>query len=191
MEAELKIINIVEEQIAVQFTGKINILSSFNRQYLGHILFKSGELFQVVFQQAKGLKAFYQLLIQEYALNSFNYVIEPEVVEDAERQIHYPYAVIKSKMGNVVKQYQESLKSRPPENVKIIIDAEFMDDIMPVTPQEYEVLEALTEWNSPFDIYQHCDLLDHEITMALVSLRKKNALKILGVRTMDDDSFEK
>jgi len=191
MEAELKIINIVEEQIAVEFTGKINILSSFNRQYLGHILFLNGELLQVIFNQSKGLKAFYLLLIQEYALNSFNYVIEPEVVEEAERQIHYPYAVIKGKMANIVKQYQDSLKFRPPENVKIIIDAEFMDDIMPVTPQEYEVMLTLTEWNSPFDIYQHCSLLDHEITIALVSLRKKNALKILGHRTMADDSLEK
>ena len=189
MEAEFKILETIEEQIAVQFTGKVNVLSTFNRQYLGHLLFKDGEIFQVVFQNFKGLKAFYQLIIQEFCLQSFNYVVEPEVVEDKERQIHYPYGVMRNKMSDVIKQYRESLKFRPPENVKIIIDHEFIEDILPVTPQEFEVLETLTEWSSPFDIYQHCQLLDHEITWALVSLRKKTALKIIAVRNKADDSL--
>ena len=176
----MKIISAIEEQIAVQFTGKVNVLSTFNRQYLGHVLFRNGEILQVVFQSHRGLKAFYQLIIQEYSLQSFNYIVEPEVVEENERQIHYPYAVIRNKMADVIKQYRDSLRFRPPENVKILIDAEFLDDNLPVTPQEFSVLETLTEWNTPFDIYQHCSLLDHEITMALVSLRKKNALKILA-----------
>lgn len=179
---ELQLLNTIEEQIAVQFTGKVNVLSNFNRQYLGHLLFKNGEIYQVVFQTHKGLKAFYQLIIQEFSLQSFTYVVEPEVVEEKERQIHYPYGVIKNKMTDVIKQYRDSLKYRPPENVKILIDSEFLDDTLPVTPQEFDVMETLTEWSSPFDIYQHCPLLDHEITMALVSLRKKSALKIVASR---------
>lgn len=179
---DLRITSTIEEQISVQFTGKVNILSQFNRQYLGHLLFKNGELLQVFFQNQKGLKAFYQLVIQEFSLNSFSYVVEPEVVEDRERHIHYPYAVLKSKMAEVLKQYRESLKMRPPENVKIIISSEFIDDTLPVTPEEYAVLLALTEWNTPYDIYQHCPLLDHEITWALVGLRKKSALKIIASR---------
>ena len=189
MEYEFKILGTIEEQIAVQFTGKVNVLSTFNRQYLGHILFKDGNIFQVVFNGYKGLKAFYQLIIQEYSLQSFNYVVEPEVVEDKERQIHYPYAVIRNKMSDVIKQYRDSLKFRPPENVRILIDAEFLEDSLPVSPQEFDVLETLTEWSNPFDVYQHCPLLDHEITWALVSLRKKSALKIIATRNKADDSL--
>jgi hypothetical protein len=179
---ELKIMGVLDEQISVQFTGKVNILSSMNRQYLGHVLFKSGEIVQVIFQQFKGLKAFYHLIIQEYSLASFSYVVEPEIVEEKERQIHYPFAVIKNKLGEVLKLYRESLKLRPPDNVKIIIEVGFIKASTPVTPQEFEVLELLTEWNSPNDIYQHCNLLDHEITLALVNLRKKGALKILSTQ---------
>ena len=177
---ESKLMGVIEEQIAVQFTGKVNILSTFNRQFLGHILFKQGDVIQVTFSGHRGLKAFYQLIIQEYSLQSFDYVVEPELVDEKERQIHYPFAVIKNKMADVLKQYRESLKVRPPENVKILIDSEFIDDTMPVTPEEFDVLQTLTEWNNPFDIYQHCQLMDHEITWALVSLRKKGALKIVA-----------
>ena len=171
---------VIEEQIAVQFTGKVNILASFNRQFLGHILFKNGDVIQVTFNSHKGRKAFYQLIIQEHSLNSFDYVVEPELVDEDQRQIHYPFSVVRTKMADVLKLYRESLKLRPPENVKILIDAEFIEDTLPVTPEEFNVLKVLTEWNNPFDVYQHCELLDHEVTHALVSLRKKGALKIIA-----------
>lgn len=179
---ESRVLYVIEEQIAVLFTGKVNILSAYNRQFLGHILFKNGEVIQVTFNQQQGLKAFYHLIIQEYSLQSFDYVVEPELVDEKDRQIHYPFSVIKNKMADVLKKYRESLKMKPPENVKILINAEFVEDTLPVTPEEFNVLLTLTEWNSPYEIYQHCQLLDHEITGALVSLRKKGALKILAPR---------
>jgi hypothetical protein len=179
---ESKVLGVVEEQLAVQFTGKVNILSSFNRQFLGHILFKNGEIIQVLFDHHTGLKAFYRLLLQEHSLQSFDYVVEPELVDEKERQIHYPYSVLKNKISGVLKAHQDSLKLKPPENVKILIDAEFIGDSLPVSPQEFDVLVTLTEWNNPYDIYQHCSLMDHEITEALVSLRKKGALRILAPR---------
>jgi hypothetical protein len=177
---ESRVLNVVEEQIAVQFTGKVNILSTFNRQFLGHILFKNGDVIHVTFDGSKGLKAFYSLIIQEFTLKSFDYVVEPELVEDKDRQIHYPFSVIKNKIGDVLKKYRESLKLRPPEKVKILIDAEFIEDTLPVTPEEFDVLKTLSDFNNPSEIYEHCELLEHEVTMALVSLRKKGALKILA-----------
>lgn len=179
---ESKVLGVIEEQLVVQFTGKVNILSTFNRQFLGHILFKNGEILQVLFISHTGLKAFYRLLIQEHSLQSFDYVVEPELVDEKERQIHFPYSVLKNKVSGILKAHRESLKLRPPENLKILIDAEFIWDSTPVTSEEFDVLVTLTEWNNPYDIYQHCSLMDHEITEALVSLRKKGALRILAPR---------
>jgi hypothetical protein len=184
MDHEFKILSTIEEQISVQFTGKVNILSNFNHQFLGHILFKNGEIIQVIFHPYRGLKAFYHVIVQEYSLHSFHYVVEPEVVEDKERQIHYPYAVIKNKLSGVLKLYRDSLKYRPPDNVKIVLSAEIIDDTIPLSPQEFDVMITLTEWNSTNDVYQHCQLLDHEITMALVGLRKKGALRIISNRNI-------
>src|SRR4051812_42619033 len=110
MDLKFKLLDAIEEQIAVQFTGKVNVLSSANHQYLGHVLFKDGNVYQVNFQNHKGLKAFYQLLIQEFTLQRFNYVVEPEIVEEKERQIHFPYEVIKNKMSGTLKKYRDSLK---------------------------------------------------------------------------------
>jgi hypothetical protein len=186
---DLKIVPAVEEQIAVQFTGKLNVLAAFNRQYLGHMIFKNGDIYQVFYKHHRGLKAFNQLIIDEYTLSSILYIVEPEVVDEKERQIHYPYPVIKNRMSESLKLYQESLKFKPPENVKLLIDGQFLREVTPVTPQEFDVLETLTEWTRASDIYQYCPLLEHEITWALVSLRKKNAIKTVAARNKADDSF--
>ncbi len=179
---DLRITSVIEEQMSVHFTGKLNILSNFNRQYLGHLTFLSGEVVKANYQGQKGPKAFFQIVLQEFSLNSFTYVVEPEVVDEADRDIVVPYILLKEQMADVVKSYRDSLKMRPPENVKILLEPAFLSDKTSLTPQEYSVLLTLTEWNSPFDIYQHCPLLDHEITWALVGLRKKQALKIMGSR---------
>lgn len=177
---ELKIVAAIEEQIAVQFTGKLNILSKYNRQYLGHLTFEAGEIVKVSFQMQKGMKAFFQIIIQEFSLNSFVYVVEPEIVDSADRDVFVPYALLKDKLEEVLKLYQDSVKLRPPDNVKIIINPEFMAASQSISREEFEVLLTLTEWTTPFDVYQQCTLLDHEITFALVELRKKKALKILS-----------
>ncbi len=175
-----KLFDVIDDQVSVQFTGKLNILSNFNRQFLGHILFRDGQIVDALFHGNKGEKALYHLFIQEFSLQSFEYVVEPEVVEPEILEIAFGPTELKERMANALKLYQQSLKMKPPENVKIVIDPDFIEDTLPVSSAEFEVLCTLTEWNRTFDIYQHCPLLDHEITMALVGLRKKNALKILA-----------
>lgn len=177
---ESKLFSVIEDQVSVQFTGKVNVLSNFNRQFLGHILFRQGKIVDALFNGVRGEKALYHLFIQEFSLQSYEYVVEPEVVGESLLELPYGHEELKEKLADALKQYQQSLKLRPPENVKIVIDPEFIEDSLSVSKNEFEVLCTLTEWNTPFDIYQHCPLLDHEITMALVGLRKKSALKILA-----------
>lgn len=177
-----KLFGVLEEQASVKFTGKVNVLSNFNRQFLGHLLFRHGDVVAVVFQGHRGEKGLYHLLIQEHALQSFEYVVEPEVVDEGIQETALGINQLREKMSKSLELYQRSLKQKPPENVKIVIDPGFIEDSLPVTHQEFEVLCALTEWHHAHDIYQHCPLLDHEITCALVGLRKKNALKILAVK---------
>ncbi len=177
-----KLFSVIDDQASVRFTGKVNVLSNFNRQFIGHIVFRNGEIVDALFQGAKGEKGLYQIFIQEFSLQSYEYVVEPEVVDPELNEITLPLFELKEKLASSLKLYQQTLKMRPPDNVKIVIDPEFIEDSLPVTSAEFEVLCALTEWNSSYDIYQHCNLLDHEITTALVGLRKKNALKILAVK---------
>jgi hypothetical protein len=96
------------------------------------------------------------------------------------RKIHHPFSVIKSRLGQILNYHFESQKFRPPENVHILINAEKLDEKLSLDSEEFDLLETLTEWSSPPEIYKNCRLLEHEITMALVRLRKKGVLRILA-----------
>jgi hypothetical protein len=181
----MNLIPLIEEQVAVQFTGKINVLSKINRQFLGHLLIKDGELIEVKYKTMDGLKGFFQICIDEFLLHAFHYVVEPEIVEASGRKIHFPFAVLKNKLGDVLKNYQESVKMRPPNHLKMVVDVSFLNKNKNLDQNEYEVLSTLTEWSLISDVYEKCQLLDHEITLSLVSLRKKGALKIIAPMNKD------
>lgn len=177
---DFKFVPVIEEQMSVKFTGKVNLLSPFNHQYLGHLLFKDGMLIDVRYQQLSGLRAFYQLGIREYNLEKHLYVVEPEVVAEEEQRIHYPISVLLTKLRNQIKIYDIVHRQRPPENVKILVKADSVGEDFECTAEEFRVLTVLTETNDVNSIYGNCSLLEHEITSALINLRKKGVLTIVG-----------
>jgi hypothetical protein len=176
----MNLLSVIEEQVLVKFTGKVNVLSKINKQYFGHLILKDGDLIDVVFKRIFGLKAFYQIAIEEHMLEHFAYVVEPEIVDDAKQSIHYPFLVLKNKLHEVIQKHLESVKFKPPQHLKVTVEVGFLNSRPNLNQNEFEVLDTLTEWNLMEDIYLKCKLLDHEITMALVSLRQKGALKIIA-----------
>lgn len=179
---ELKFVPVVEEQMSVQFTGKVNLLSPFNHQYLGHLLFKDGQVIDVKYQGLSGVKAFYHFGIQEYRLEKHQYIVEPEIAHEEDRRIHYPFSVLMSKLENQIKIYDIVSKQRPPENVKIVVDPKMVSPGLECSVEEFSVLSTLTDWSRVSDIYENCKLLEHEITSSLIMLRKKGLLKIVGTK---------
>lgn len=175
-----KFVPIVEEQVSVSFTGKVNILSPFNHQYLGHFLFKDGELIDLKYANFTGVKAFYQLGIREYCLEKHQYIIEPEIVSAEEKRIHYPFSVLLAKLEKQIRLYEMVQNQRPPENVKIRVDAQALTTQFECTPEEFKVLSILTDTPNVSEIYEQCSLLEHEITSSLVNLRRKGILKIVA-----------
>lgn len=162
------------------FTGKLNVLSSFNHQYLGHVMFLDGRIHSAQLASYTGMKALYHICLQEASLQSLQFIIEPEIVDAEEGRGFPPLKELEKIMREGVKEHFRTVKYRPPENVLIQISPKFVASGDDITPNEFDLLCTLAEWSSPFDVYQHCPLLDHEITAALVHLRQKSALKILA-----------
>ncbi len=173
------LIYILDEQVSVGFTGRVNILSSPAKQHLGSILIVDGEIIDCEYKKIDSLKAFFNLCVDEFEKEPLAYIVEPELVELSKKTIHYPYSVLKRKIATVVEGYRESKKHRPPEGLKILLDPAFMSDDKKVTDSEFKLMSTITDYNKVSDIYMNCELLDYEITNCLVSLRKKKALKVI------------
>ena len=176
----IQIFHVLDEQTMVGFTGKVNVLSKLNRQYLGHLLLRNGEVIQAFYKSVSGIKAFFNIVVSDFELEPISYVVEPETVEEHQRGIHYPFSVLKARTQEVIEKYLASVKFRPPQDLKMLVKAEFLSTDYEVTPEEFEVLSTLSDWNLVKDIYQNCNLVDYEITLALVGLRKKGALKVIS-----------
>lgn len=183
MTIEIPLFRSLDEQTMVGFTGRINILERTSHQMLGVVILREGQVYRCHYRGAAGLKAFYNAVIEGAQLVPQDFIVEPEIIEEKDRQIHYPYSVLKNKTGEVLKRYQAVAGKRPPDHVKLIAKAAFLEAQSEVSEAEFQVLCALSEWSSVKDLYQHCSLLDYEITEALVSLRQQEALSVVAPRT--------
>lgn len=173
------LIHILDEQISVGFTGKVNVLDPFTKQMLGSVYMFEGELIHTKYKSILGIKAFFNLCIDEFENVELNYIVEPELIDLNSRSIHYPYSVLKRKIAEVVENFRASKENRPPDHIKILIRPEFIGLGEDVTGAEFDLLNTISDYNRVGDIYKYCSLLDYEITNCLVSLRKKNALTVV------------
>ena len=177
---DLEFFNIIEDQLSVKFTGKINILSKQTAQFLGYLALYEGEPLNSSYRSKLGLKAFYSIAIDEHRGVALDFVVEPELVEGLPRNIHYPYSVLKSKINKILEDYKFAAKNAPPSNIKLMVNPSFIKEGEAVTSNEYDVMMVLSDYNRVGDLYKNCHLMEFEITNALVSLRKKNAIKVLA-----------
>jgi len=183
VDIEIPLLTVLDEQTLVAFTGRVNVLDKITHQMLGVVILREGQIFRCQYRGVQSLKAFYNIVIEGAQLVPQEFIVEPEIIDESDRQIHYPYSVLKAKTADVLKRYQAVAHLRPPPMVKILARSSFLDSDDEVTEAEFQVLCTLTEWNQVEDLYRHCPLLDYEITESLVSLRRKEALQVVSARS--------
>ena len=69
-------------------------------------------------------------------------------------------------------------KLKPAMNLRLVIDPEVIVSHDEITPEEFDILSVLSEWCVVSDVYKYSKLMEFEVTNALVSLRKKRAIKV-------------
>ena len=177
---ERYLIKVIEEQISVGFTGKINVLDGNTKQLLGFAVLLEGELIHVKYRSAKGLKAMASLIIDENTHRPLNFIVEPEIVGDTERSIHFPFKNLKDKLSEIVSKYKEVEGKKPPRGIKILLNPEILASDAEISEVEFDLMCTISDVNKVEEIYETSELMDYEITKSLVDLRQKNALKVIG-----------
>jgi len=73
----------LDEQTLVGFTGRVNVLDRLTHQMLGVVILKDGQIFRTQYRGVSGLKAFYNIVIEGAQLVPQEFVVEPEIIEEA------------------------------------------------------------------------------------------------------------
>jgi hypothetical protein len=173
------LIEVLKEQASFGFTGKVNVLSKENGQFLGVIYQQEGMIVGANVKELKGKKALLKMIFDDVESNeNFKFIVEPELLSPENITLKISFEEIRKEAQGHFQEYLSAKKLRPAPHLKLVIDPEIIVSVDDITPQEFDVLSVITEWCNVSDIYKYSKLMDFEITHALVSLRKKRAIKV-------------
>jgi hypothetical protein len=173
------LLGILEDQISLGFSGRLHLLSE-QKQQLGIILIKDGEMISAEYVGLVGVKAFYSLIIDCEFERKINTILEPEIVKAYQRNIHFPLSLLKKRVLQLVEIYKVTRAKKAPDDIMVELVPEAIFQDVDITGEEFDLMLTLCHYKLIKDVYDHCPLLDFEITNALVSLRNKKALKVIG-----------
>lgn len=177
----MSLLEILNEQAAFGFSGKVNILLRDNGQLFGVIYQYEGKIIGASWQKEKGKKALFHLIFEDVdSDNIFKFVIEPEIIKPANFMFELSLEEVKAIAEKQFPEFLQAKKLRPPNHLKLLINSEIIVNEEEVTPEEFAVLGILTEFSRVEEVYKASKLLEFEVTNALVSLRKKRAIKVVN-----------
>lgn len=170
----------VADQVTLNFTGRINVLEKATGKYLGKVSLLEGTLVFSQFRGASGKASLFHIVIEDLENDTLSFVVEPEIVSMAEAIFEMDYEQLVTASQRVYSAYRESLKLRPPDHLRLLIDPDFISRGANISYWEFETLAVISDFNKVEDIFRESPLLEYQTCNSLVSLRKKNAIKVLS-----------
>ena len=173
------LMDVLKEQAAFGFTGKVNLLLVSNGQFQGVVYQCEGVIVGAQHGQLKGKKALYKMIFEDVdSTEYFKFIVEPEIVNPDLFAIHMSYDEVKNEAQTIYQQYVSAKKLKPMADLRLVIDPEIIVNLMEITSDEFDILSVLAECCTVEDVYKYSKLMEFEVTNALVSLRKKRAIKV-------------
>lgn len=177
------LIEVLREQASFGFTGKVNVLSGDSGQFLGVVYQQDGFIVGASFSNLKNRKALIKMIFDDVESNhNFKFVVEPELLSNEQVQVKLTVEEIKKDVQSFYQEYIETKKLKPHSDIRLVIDPLVIVSKEDLSALEFDVLATISEWPKVGDIYKYSKLLDFEITKALVTLRKKKAIRVLQAK---------
>ncbi len=175
------ILTTLKTQSTFGLTGKINILLTQNSRFLASIFYLEGKIVNAKYKNFIGAKALKYIILDEIFLRpSVKYIIEPEIISADQKKVDYSITEFEQIASSLKKEYAEYISKRPPENLVLNINPNFIISGENISYEEFETLLTMSKYSDVIDIYKNTQLHPLEATKALVDLRKKKAIFVIG-----------
>ena len=173
------LMEILKEQAAFGFTGKINLLLNTNGQFQGVVYQHEGFIVDATYVGLSGKNALFKMIFEDVETTDFfKFIVEPELISEDHFLIKMSFDEIKKEAQGLYQKFILAKKLKPSLDLKLVINPEIIINEEEISPSEFDVLSVLVEWCKVEDVYRYCKLMEFEVTNALVSLRKKRAIKV-------------
>lgn len=173
------LIEILKDQAAFGFTGKINLLRASNGQFQGVIYQHEGVIVGALCGELKGRKALYKMIFDDVETSEFfKFIVEPELIAAELFSMKMSFDEVRLEAQSIYQKYVEARKLKPALTLRLVVDPEIIVNGTEITADEFDILSVLAEWCTVADVYKYSKLMEFEVTNALVNLRKKRAIKV-------------
>lgn len=177
------LIHLMQEQAAFGFSGKINILKRGSGQFLGSLWQKGDVITQAFYKNAYGLKMALALGVDEIVHKAeFQFVAEPEIIGEKHLAFELKIGEFKNQLSSYIEQINKSETQRPSSELVLKLRNKIFEIDSPhnLNFEEFLLIKSLIQFQRVGDLYKECPLLDHEITLGLVSLRKQGLIEVVA-----------
>jgi hypothetical protein len=173
------LMEVLKEQAAFGFTGKINLLLNTNGQFQGVVYQHEGLIVGANYNNIKGKNALFKMIFEDVeSTEYFKFIVEPELISQDHMTLKLSFNEIKREAQAQYQKFVSSKKLKPSLDLRLVIDPQIIVNLEEITAEEFDVLSVLAEWCTVGDIYKYSRLMEYEVTTALVSLRKKRAIRV-------------
>jgi hypothetical protein len=177
----MSIFKILREQSAIGFDGRIVFQERNSSQFKGEVLVQNGDIYGCNYNGSIGKKALLNLAYDDFAeVVSFSYVVEPEVINQEKIQFELKVSDFEEEFRQVYEKIESCKKLKPPPNKRLLVNPDFICRGDNISASEFDVMCTISDFGKVSDIYKNSPLLEFEVTLSLVSLRKKGALKVVS-----------
>lgn len=171
-------IELIKDQAALAYTGRINILSSNDKQYRGHICMQSGAICYAQFDGECGLDQLYFVISQDLYLSPFSFISEPEMIDKKYHLFSKSIPEIINESREYYKSFLQAHQRPPPDNLKLAIDTDCLFRTKALGPIEFDLLTIVLNFPKFSDIINHSKLGKIRCIMALIKLRERKILRV-------------
>jgi hypothetical protein len=175
----MEFLKIIQQQVEIVFSGKINLLLSHNKQLWGIFYIYRGEIVNVSYGPLVADQALFNLLYDySFFVRKLDYVVEAELVSEKQRVWRLTFSQFAEKIYCFGQEISQLHRFRPPDYVFL--------SVVPTTPslgnlinkQQRHVMQAIQSYPRVGELYKKSGLLSGDLTKALVSLRRMGIIQV-------------
>ena len=176
----MKLVETILENMTISFSGRINILSDLNKQFIGSVVLSDGNLVDAKFRKMSGKKALASLLMEDKSALGMSVVSEPELVSELEFSFNMAEQDFFKFKNDYFEQYDLLKKLRPPKNLALSLNSKRLDIYTPLSFSEFDTMKLVLSCKNVGEMYETSNLLEFDVTKSLISLRKKGIILVKG-----------
>ena len=166
-------------QVNAGFSGNLVLQNTGNQQFIGKISLRIGKIVAARVGSIFGRRALMGLVMHSEE-NPGKIIVEPGVIAGQGRTcFSSPSAQELDGLEQRLAGYRRLRQLRPPDHLRLGVGASFSSENSEFLPYAVDLLATIADYSLVRDIYRNSNLMEWEITIGLIGLRKKGVLRVI------------